>query len=105
VRLDWQVSNFIGGIRLKVDAADEADARELLAQSSPESIEFDEGEEFEQPHCPVCGSKEITFQGSSRGAAIASLYLLSVPLPLGKKTWICNSCGAQWEDADGNITG
>jgi hypothetical protein len=35
VRLDWQVSNFIGGIRLEVEAKDEARAAELLRQSIP----------------------------------------------------------------------
>ncbi|ADW70645.1 putative signal transducing protein [Granulicella tundricola] len=100
VRLDWQVSNFIGGIRLKVEASDEAEARELLAQPVPESIEFADGEEFDQPHCPVCSSTDITFQGSSRGPAIAALFIASVPLPPGKKSWICNHCNAHWEDTE-----
>src|SRR5271156_1442140 len=38
VRLDWQVSNFIGGIRLQVEAKDEAGAAELLRQSIPAVI-------------------------------------------------------------------
>jgi hypothetical protein len=40
VRLDWQVSNFIGGIRLQVEAKDEARAAELLRQSIPSVIPF-----------------------------------------------------------------
>jgi Putative prokaryotic signal transducing protein len=99
VRLDWQVSNFIGGIRLQVDARDEARATELLSQSIPDVIPFDEeGDDFFQPQCPKCGSIDITFQGSSRGAALASVTMLALPLPLGRETWICKACEARWED-------
>jgi Putative prokaryotic signal transducing protein len=100
VRLDWQVSNFIGGIRLKVDAENEASARELLSQPIPDPIEFAEGAEFEQPHCPRCGSTDITFEGSERGAALTALYVVGVPLPKGRKTWRCNVCEARWEDTE-----
>jgi hypothetical protein len=99
VRLDWQVSNFIGGIRLQVDAADEQNALELLTQPMQESIPYSAGDEFIQPHCPSCGSTNITFEGASRAAALASLYVLALPLPFGRETWLCAVCGARWEDA------
>ena len=100
VRLDWQMSNLIGGIRLQVEAKDEAGAAELLQQSIPAVIPFDPDDDFLQPQCPKCGSTDITFQGSARGAALASLYVLAVPLPLGPETWLCNSCEARWEDTE-----
>jgi hypothetical protein len=98
VRLDWQVSNFIGGIRLQVDEPDAQAALELLDQAVVDPISQAGEEDFEQPRCPKCGSNEITFEGASRGAALASLYLMSVPLPLGRETWRCESCGARWVD-------
>jgi hypothetical protein len=98
VRLEWQISNFVGGIRLQVERADETAAAELLTQPIPDKVPFDDQDEFDQPLCPRCGSSDITFQGSSRGAALASLYLLSLPLPLGKETWLCNACDARWTD-------
>jgi hypothetical protein len=100
VRLDWQVSNFIGGIRLQVETNDEARANELLSQAIPEVIPFDEDGDFLQPHCPNCGSIDITFEGSSRGAALASVTMLGVPLPLGRETWFCHSCEARWEEVE-----
>ena len=100
VRLDWQVSNFIGGIRLQVDAANEQSALEVLNQPVPESIPFGANDEFTQPHCPNCASTNITFEGASRGAALASLYVLSLPLPVGAETWSCSACGARWEDGE-----
>lgn len=98
VRLDWQISNFIGGLRLQVDAGDEAAARELLAQPVFDDISYGGEAEYRQPHCPVCGSMEIMFEGASRKAALASLYFLAVPLPTGRETWQCTRCGARWED-------
>jgi hypothetical protein len=100
VRLDWQVSNFIGGIRLQVEAKDQREASELLSQSTPVVIPFGGEADFFQPRCPNCGSTDITFQGSSRGAALASLYVLSLPLPLGRETWLCNSCESRWEPTE-----
>ena len=100
VRLDWQVSNVIGGIRLQVDAENERGAVELLNQPVSPTIELGEGDEFAQPRCPACGSTNITFEGASRGAALASLYVLSLPLPMGAETWSCSACGARWEDKD-----
>ncbi len=98
IRLDWQVSNFIGGLRLQVYAPDVLEATELLDQSVVDPVPFAADDDFEQPHCPHCGSTEITFEGASRAAALTSLYLLAVPLPTGRETWLCSVCGTRWTD-------
>jgi len=103
VRLDWQISNFIGGIRLQVEKANEATAREMLTQLGPEVVDFagDEGvPAYTQPACPKCGSADVSFRGTARGPAITALYLLAVPLPTGPKTWGCNACGTRWADSE-----
>lgn len=105
VRLDWQVSNFIGGLRLQVEASNQQRAVALLDGPVPEQIEFDgpsekasgEPASFHQPHCPVCHSLDIDFQGTGRKAAIASLYVFAIPLPTGPESWLCNHCGARWQ--------
>ena len=99
VRLDWQISNFIGGIRLRVNNEDELEATEILNSPLPDSIDYDGADmQYSQPLCPRCGSANISFQGASRKAALISLYMFSVPLPLGQKTWICESCDTRWSD-------
>lgn len=98
IRLDWQISNFIGGLRLQVPAEDAANAEELLSQAVVDPVPLENGWEFAQPVCPVCGSKEITFEGAGRGAAMAGLWMMGLPLPKGKETWRCEACGARWED-------
>jgi hypothetical protein len=105
VRLEWQISNFIGGIRLDVEEADQQAAVEILSEPVPTSISFDGDEEFAQPACPSCNSLDITFEGSARGAALASLYIASLPLPLGRPSWRCSACGARWEEVDEETPG
>jgi hypothetical protein len=99
-RLEWQISNFIGGLRLQVEASDEEAAVALLTQEAPNPIPIENKAEFAQPRCPVCNSTWISFRGPYRGAALVSLYLFSLPFPLGKETWSCEACGARWENPE-----
>lgn len=96
VRLDWQVSNFIGGIRLQVSSEDKQEAAEILDAPIPDLIDYGDTAVYSQPVCPRCGSTDISFQDASRKAALVSLYAFSVPLPLGNETWFCSNCGNRW---------
>ena len=98
VRLDWQISNFIGGIRLQVAASDAAEAEEILSAPVPASIEMEGEPDYIQPRCPRCDSLDINFEGAGRGVALAALYLFSLPAPMGEKRWKCNHCGLLWAD-------
>ncbi len=98
VRLDWQISNFIGGMRLQVEESDAAAATELLDQPIPENIYFGYAENFRAPHCHHCGSSDIRSQAEHLGSAVASTFLLGIPTPTGRSISICNQCGARWED-------
>ncbi len=100
VRLDWQVSNFIGGIRLQVAAADVEAAEAILSQPIPNEFSIPDQAGFEQPRCPRCTSTDITWERQGRKAALASLYLFSLPLPRGSESWHCNSCDLHWVDDD-----
>ena len=100
VRLDWQMSNLIGGIRLQVPAADAEAAKAVLAQPAPDSFALPEEPDFKQPRCPRCTSTDIFWERRGRKAALFSLYLFSVPLPRGSESWHCRSCGLRWTDDD-----
>ena len=52
VRLNWQISNMIGGIRLQVAAADVEAAEAVLTQPIPNSIDFAE-EILDEPNSPA----------------------------------------------------
>lgn len=100
VRLDWQLSNFIGGLRLQVHRNDEQAALDLLAEPIAPTIPLPGQPDFIQPQCPACGSIDITDQGRSRAAAFAGLYIAALPLPTGPRSWLCESCGTRWENSD-----
>jgi hypothetical protein len=100
VRLDWQVSNFIGGIRLQVAAPDVEAAEAILSQPVPSEFSIPDQPGFQQPRCPRCTSTDITWERQGRKAALASLYLFSLPLPRGSESWHCNSCDLRWQDDD-----
>jgi hypothetical protein len=104
VRLVWQDSNLVGGVRLQVAPTDVEAAEAVLASPIPNTIDF-AGEfldepGFEQPRCPRCNSTDISYERFSRKAALTSLYLIGLPLPLGCASWTCQKCGLRWEETE-----
>ena len=98
VRLDWFISNLLGGAKLMVKPEDLEEARQILEQPIPEGFDYGE-EHFEQPKCPRCGSLDITFEDLNKPIAYGSAWL-GVPLPIKSEKWICNACGARWVEEE-----
>lgn len=78
VRLDWFISNFIGGIKLNVRPADAENARKLLDEPILEGLYVQGVGLYEQPRCPQCQSLDVNFQAL--------------------EAWHCQSCDAEWEE-------
>jgi hypothetical protein len=97
VRLDWFISNFIGGIKLCVRPEDAQVAQELLDEPILEGLYVQGVGLYEQPRCPKCQSLDVTFRELDRPIAYLSAFL-KVPLPVQRKAWRCRSCDAEWED-------
>jgi len=99
VRMDWLLSNAIGGIRLQVRQQDLEFARALLDEPiPPEFQDEDLGETFLQPRCPRCYSLDIGFEKLNRFWTYGLWLLLSVPIPIRKANWKCYTCGVEWVD-------
>jgi hypothetical protein len=96
VRMDWFISNFIGGVKLNVRLADEATARELLDEPIPEGLYVQGVGLYEQPRCPTCQSLDVNFQELDRIAYLSAF--LRVPIPVQRRAWRCHGCNAEWED-------
>jgi hypothetical protein len=99
VRLDWFLSNLVGGVNLQVRKEYEQRALEVLDQSIPADFEDDSGGRFEQPRCPKCESLDVGLPGSNTGTAYATAFL-GLPLPFQNPKWKCRACGAEWDDAE-----
>jgi len=102
VRLDWFISNFIGGIKLKVRGRDVDNAQKILNEPILEGLYVHGVGLYEQPRCPHCQSLDVNFQELDRPIAYMSAFL-RVPMPLQRPAWHCHSCDREWEDdgADG----
>ena len=97
VRLDWFISNFIGGIKLSVRVADVANALEILDEPILEGLYVHGVGLYEQPRCPECDSLDVSFQELDRPIAYVSAFL-NIPIPLQHSAWRCRACTAEWED-------
>lgn len=97
VRLDWFISNFVGGIKLCVAQEDAESARKLLDEPILEGLYVQGVGLYEQPRCPKCQSLDVNFRELDRSIAYVSAFL-RVPLPVHRKAWRCHACDAEWED-------
>jgi len=97
VRMDWLISNLLGGVKLQVDPENVQAANAILDQPIPEELDFDGFEEYQQPRCPKCRSLDVNFEELYRPLAFASL-LVKFPLPVHRKGWICHACRHTWLD-------
>jgi Putative prokaryotic signal transducing protein len=97
VRLDWFISNFIGGIKLNVRPADVANAQKLLDEPILEGLYVQGIGLYEQPRCPKCQSLDVNFQELDRPIAYMTAFL-RVPMPLQRPGWRCHTCDAEWEE-------
>ena len=99
VRMDWFISNLLGGIKLAVNQEDAEAATAILDEPMPETLDIEGVGEYEQPRCPVCRSLDVNFEQLNKKVAYTSAWL-GVPIPLHTQAWTCRSCGHQWQDSD-----
>lgn len=99
VRLNWFLSNAIGGIKLRVDLEGAEAALEVLQQPIPESFEVEGVGEYPQPRCSKCRSVNVTFEGLNKPIAYATAYF-GFPLPIRRNSWKCEACGCRWKEAE-----
>jgi hypothetical protein len=97
VRMDWFISNLIGGIKLRVRPEDLEAAEEILNQPIPEELDVEGVGEYTQPRCPKCQSLDVNFEQLNKLVAYGTAYL-NVPIPLHDKGWKCLACGHQWDE-------
>ncbi|MGA2458384.1 MAG: DUF2007 domain-containing protein [Terriglobales bacterium] len=97
IRMDWFISNLLGGIKLKVRAEDAEAASEILNQPIPEKLDVEGIGNFEQPKCPRCQSLDASCDELNKGISYWTAYA-GVPVPVYKKGWTCHACGNRWAE-------
>jgi Putative prokaryotic signal transducing protein len=97
IRMDWFISNLLGGIKLKVRPEDAEVALKILNQPTPEILDFEGIADFEQPKCPKCQSLDISLDELNKPGAYMTAYA-GVPIPAHKTGWTCHACDNRWKD-------
>lgn len=97
VRMDWFISNLLGGVKLLVNREDAEAAIAVLDEPMPELLDVEGVGEYEQPRCPECQSLDVNFEQLNHKIAYTSAWL-GLPIPLHTKAWTCRSCGHRWQD-------
>ncbi len=100
IRMNWFISNLLGGIRLQVNRDDVEEAVTLLSEPTPEGFDIEGLGKYEQPQCPRCGSVDIAHHaGLDKRFALPALWLAGIPIPVRRIERKCQSCGAKWRDS------
>src|SRR5579864_3851704 len=96
VRLDWFISNFVGGVKLCVQAEDAEKAQGILDEPILEGLYVQGVGLYEQPRCPKCNSLDVSFEELDPAAYLS--LAVRVPIPFHRNAWRCRACNAEWED-------
>lgn len=100
VRLDWQISNFIGGMRLQVPEQDRDAALAVLDQSPWSEVQQEANTLVTGELCPFCASPEVHRMERGIGVRAAALWLFALPLPRGARYWKCDNCNRQFSESE-----
>jgi hypothetical protein len=96
VRLDWFISNLLGGVKLQVRHEDAEVAKQILEQPIPQNFDVPGIGEYEQPRCPKCQSLDVNFREIAPAAYVSAA--VSAPIPFHRRAWRCHFCDSEWED-------
>jgi hypothetical protein len=96
VRMDWQISNFIGGMRLQVREQDQAAASTVLTGLAIDELPDDATvEEPRGENCPSCAGDNVHREFRFGWFSVAMVFLFGIPAPQGKRRRTCTACGKQ----------
>jgi hypothetical protein len=87
IQMDWLYSNAIGGVRVQIADENLDEAREFLANDSPQTTP-----EAVDVVCPKCGSHDTSPDELPRRISFLSFLLFSFPLLFARHRWRCASC-------------
>ncbi|MBI5835789.1 MAG: DUF2007 domain-containing protein [Candidatus Eisenbacteria bacterium] len=89
VATDWLYSVGVGGVKVRVGAADVDRARQVLLSARPAAVT-----------CPECGSPRTRRELPSRAMLLAMpvMFAFGLPfVPFWMRRWNCADCGTSWK--------
>jgi DNA-directed RNA polymerase subunit M/transcription elongation factor TFIIS len=95
IRMNWTLSNALGGVKVQVPETQAEEALRILA-AAPGDESAEAQDETEVVTCPVCGSRNMRFFQDKRGSMLTWL-LVGFPIIPSRSKWECADCGNKWE--------
>jgi hypothetical protein len=97
VRMDWFISNLLGGVKLLVDADHFTEAARILNEPIPHELEVEGVGDYVQPCCPQCGSLDVAYAELNKKVSYMTAWL-GLPIPVVRDDWHCHACAYSWRD-------
>lgn len=98
VRVNWLLSNAVGGVKLRVPWWDEHRAREALRPRPRLVVVADDAAgHAEGEVCPECRSYDVYYHRFSRRAAGVFWLAFGFIVPWLNRRWLCKQCGYEWK--------
>ncbi|MBV9341589.1 MAG: DUF2007 domain-containing protein [Acidobacteria bacterium] len=97
VRMDWFISNLLGGVKLLVDAEYFTEAARILNEPIPLELKVEGVGAYVQPRCPQCGSLDVSYAELNKKVSYVSAWL-GLPIPVTRHDWHCHACAYHWPD-------
>ena len=102
IRVNWLLSNAVGGVKLMVPRWEADRARDIL-RPVPRLVVVADAEEAEsaQPGeliCPNCRSYDVYFHRFSRRIAGIFWLMFGFIVPWRSRKWVCMQCGYEWKE-------
>jgi len=105
VRVNWLLSNAVGGVKLRVPSWDAERAREVLRPrprlvvvAEPGGAGAPPDEDDEEMICPRCRSFDVYRARFNRRAAGIFWLMFGFIVPWLDRRWLCKQCGYEWKD-------
>ena len=97
VRVDWLLSNAVGGVKLMVPAGELERAREAL-RPRPRLVVVSNNAPEGELICPRCHSDDVYYSRFNRRIAGFFILLLGFLIPWRDRRWACTQCGYEWKE-------
>jgi hypothetical protein len=97
VRVDWFLSNAVGGVKLLVPVWEAARARDLL-RPRPRLLVVGSAAANGEMICPRCHCDDVYYTRYSRRMAGLFILLVGFLIPWRDRRWECKQCGYAWKE-------
>lgn len=103
VRVNWLLSNAVGGVKLRVPEWEEQRARELLRPRPRLVVVADARDDAvdDESICPNCRSYDVYYRRFNRRAAGVFWLFFGFIVPWLDRRWMCKQCGYEWKERRG----